>query len=63
VELECRRGERGDHGGHPSADHHAVPRRGRQQWTGGYSGGELGRRLETKGWLLENEGALSPALV
>jgi 6-O-methylguanine DNA methyltransferase, DNA binding domain len=30
---------------------------------GCYSGGELGRRLETKGWLLENEGALSPALV
>ena len=25
-------GDRGDHGGHPSADHHAVPRRGRQRW-------------------------------
>jgi len=30
---------------------------------GGYSGGEPGRRVETKRWLLENEGALSPALV
>jgi methylated-DNA-[protein]-cysteine S-methyltransferase len=30
---------------------------------GGYSGGEPGRHLETKRWLLENEGAPSPALV
>ena len=30
---------------------------------GGYSGGEPGRSLETKGWLLENEGALPPALI
>ena len=30
---------------------------------GGYSGGEPGRELETKRWLLENEGALPPALV
>ena len=30
---------------------------------GGYSGGEPGRHLETKRWLLENEGALPPALV
>jgi methylated-DNA-[protein]-cysteine S-methyltransferase len=29
---------------------------------GGYSGGEPGRHLETKRWLLENEGALPPAL-
>ena len=27
---------------------------------GGYSGGEPGRQLETKRWLLENEGALPP---
>ncbi len=30
---------------------------------GGYSGGEPGKALETKRWLLENEGALPPALV
>lgn len=30
---------------------------------GGYSGGEPGRHLETKRWLLENEAALSPVLV
>ena len=30
---------------------------------GGYSGGERGHELETKRWLLENEGALPPALV
>jgi methylated-DNA-[protein]-cysteine S-methyltransferase len=30
---------------------------------GGYSGGEPGRQIETKRWLLENEGALPPALV
>ncbi len=30
---------------------------------GGYSGGEPGRELETKRWLLENEGALPPALI
>ena len=30
---------------------------------GGYSGGEPGHHLETKRWLLENEGALPPALV
>jgi methylated-DNA-[protein]-cysteine S-methyltransferase len=30
---------------------------------GGYSGGEPGRGLETKRWLLENEGALPPVLV
>ena len=30
---------------------------------GGYSGGEPGRHLETKRWLLENEGALPPSLV
>ncbi|HEY6686451.1 MAG TPA: MGMT family protein [Propionibacteriaceae bacterium] len=30
---------------------------------GGYSGGESGRHLETKRLLLENEGALPPALV
>ena len=30
---------------------------------GGYSGGEPGHELETKRWLLENEGALPPALV
>ena len=30
---------------------------------GGYSGGEPGRELETKRWLLENEGALPPALL
>jgi methylated-DNA-[protein]-cysteine S-methyltransferase len=30
---------------------------------GGYSGGEPGRSLETKRWLLENEGALPPALI
>ena len=30
---------------------------------GGYSGGDPGHELETKRWLLENEGALPPALV
>jgi methylated-DNA-[protein]-cysteine S-methyltransferase len=30
---------------------------------GGYSGGEPGRGAEAKRWLLENEGALPPALV
>jgi methylated-DNA-[protein]-cysteine S-methyltransferase len=30
---------------------------------GGYSGGEPGHSLETKRWLLENEGALPPALI
>ncbi len=30
---------------------------------GGYSGGEPGHELETKRWLLENEGALPPVLV
>ncbi len=30
---------------------------------GGFSGGDPGRELETKRWLLENEGALPPALV
>jgi methylated-DNA-[protein]-cysteine S-methyltransferase len=30
---------------------------------GGYSGGDPGRHLETKRWLLENEGALPAALV
>ena len=30
---------------------------------GGYSGGEPGHELETKRWLLENEGALPPALL
>lgn len=30
---------------------------------GGYSGGERGRELPTKLWLLEHEGALPPALV
>ena len=30
---------------------------------GCYSGGEPGRQLETKRWLLENEGALPPSLV
>jgi methylated-DNA-[protein]-cysteine S-methyltransferase len=30
---------------------------------GGYSGGEPGREIETKRWLLENEGALPPSLV
>ena len=30
---------------------------------GGYSGGEPGRELATKRWLLENEGALPPVLV
>jgi methylated-DNA-[protein]-cysteine S-methyltransferase len=30
---------------------------------GGYSGGEPGRQVETKRWLLENEGALPPSLV
>ena len=30
---------------------------------GGYSGGDPGHHLETKRWLLENEGALPPALV
>lgn len=30
---------------------------------GGYSGGEPGRELETKRWLLENEGALPPTLI
>lgn len=30
---------------------------------GGYSGGEPGRELETKLWLLDNEGALPPVLV
>lgn len=30
---------------------------------GGYSGGEPGHELETKRWLLENEGALPPALI
>ena len=30
---------------------------------GGYSGGEPGRHLETKRWVLEQEGALPPALV
>ncbi len=30
---------------------------------GGYSGGDPGRELETKRWLLENEGALPPALL
>jgi methylated-DNA-[protein]-cysteine S-methyltransferase len=30
---------------------------------GGYSGGERGQELETKRWLLENEGALPPVLV
>ena len=30
---------------------------------GGYSGGEPGHELETKRWLLENEGALPPSLI
>jgi methylated-DNA-[protein]-cysteine S-methyltransferase len=30
---------------------------------GGYSGGERGHELETKRWLLENEGGLPPVLV
>jgi methylated-DNA-[protein]-cysteine S-methyltransferase len=30
---------------------------------GGYSGGEAGRQVETKRWLLENEGALPPSLL
>ena len=30
---------------------------------GGYSGGDPGRQLETKRWLLENEGALPPTLI
>ena len=30
---------------------------------GGYSGGDPGRELETKRWLLEHEGALPPLLV
>ena len=30
---------------------------------GGFSGGDPGHELETKRWLLENEGALPPALV
>ena len=30
---------------------------------GGYSGGEPGRGVETKRWLLENEGALPPTLL
>jgi methylated-DNA-[protein]-cysteine S-methyltransferase len=30
---------------------------------GGYSGGEPGHEIETKRWLLENEGALPPALI
>ena len=30
---------------------------------GGYSGDECGRELETKRWLLENEGALPPVLL
>lgn len=30
---------------------------------GGYSGGEPGRELETKRWLLENERALPPSLL
>jgi methylated-DNA-[protein]-cysteine S-methyltransferase len=30
---------------------------------GGYSGGEPGKGIETKRWLLENEGALPPVLV
>jgi methylated-DNA-[protein]-cysteine S-methyltransferase len=30
---------------------------------GGYSGGEPAREIETKRWLLENEGALPPSLV
>ena len=30
---------------------------------GGFSGGDPGRGLETKRWLLENEGALPPALI
>lgn len=30
---------------------------------GGYSGGDPGHELETKRWLLENEGALPPRLV
>lgn len=30
---------------------------------GGFSGGEPGHELETKRWLLENEGALPPVLV
>ena len=30
---------------------------------GGYSGGEPGQELETKRWLLENEGALPPTLI
>ncbi len=30
---------------------------------GGYSGGERGRGVETKRWLLENEGAMPPVLV
>ena len=30
---------------------------------GGYSGGEPGRELETKRWLLETEGALPPVLI
>ena len=30
---------------------------------GGYSGGDPGRHLETKRWLLENEGALPPTLI
>ncbi len=30
---------------------------------GGYSGGDPGHELETKRWLLENEGALPPVLI
>jgi methylated-DNA-[protein]-cysteine S-methyltransferase len=30
---------------------------------GGYSGGEPGHQIETKRWLLENEGALAPRLI
>ena len=30
---------------------------------GGYSGGEPGHEIETKRWLLENEGALPPTLI
>jgi len=46
-----------------NADHHAVQGVVASNGLGGYSGGESGRRMETKRWLLENEGALSPALV
>jgi methylated-DNA-[protein]-cysteine S-methyltransferase len=56
-------GHRRDHGGQPVPIIIPCHRVVASDGLGGYSGGEPGRQLETKRWLLENEGALPPALV